>query len=69
MNAIKLIGLNKDTKKDASPGSPSSPTRTLNMKYKFTAEEFEDIINGYKNRKPNKYPDLELLNGDMGGNA
>ncbi len=40
----------------------------MESKYKFEAKDFEDIVTGYKNRKPNQYSDLSSL-AEMGGSV
>lgn len=35
-------------------------TNTM-QKFECTSHDFEDIVNGYKSRKPNDYPDLKLV--------
>jgi len=59
-----------EVKLPTSPGPSTTlgePPRVLEMRYKYKPSDLEEIVTGYKNRKPGQYPDLDALKGDMGG--
>ena len=64
MQVLAKLGIKKGPGID-TPATDRFPL--VESRYKYEAKDFEEIITDYKNRKPNKYPDLDALTGDMGG--